>query len=398
MAWRDQLQKASFRNVPFEVESDDATFGRRVEVHEYPQRDMPYAEDLGRKARERNLTAFVIGDDYMARRDALVDAFEKAGAGELVHPYYGRMMVTVTDIRVSHSLTEGGMCRFQISFIESGELAYPAAISATSTQSLQAVDALETSAIDDFTESFSIDNLPEFAVNDALTGFNEALTSIDGALTSAGVVLGNPLALLSDDLADLMRTPAELASRFFGIYAKGDAVLSQVSGLGDINALNILNTLTTLRLAGLFSSYDAGGNTPARARMATNAHAINTLVRQSLIAQSAGMVAAMPLPVYDDAMIIKNELLATIDTEIETANDTSYLALKNLHTKTYADITARTPGAARLKEITPKAVMPALVLAYDLYEDAARDGEIIERNKVRHPGFVPANPIKVLSA
>lgn len=398
MAWRDQLQKASFRNVPFEVESDDATFGRRVEVHEYPQRDMPYAEDLGRKARERNIVAFVIGDDYMARRDALLAAFEKAGAGELVHPYYGRMMVTVTDVRVSHSLTEGGMCRFQISFIESGELAYPAAISATSTQSLQAVDALETSAIDDFTESFSIDNLPEFAVNDALTGFNEALTSIDGALTSAGVVLGNPLALLSDDLADLMRTPAELASRFFGIYAKGDAVLSQVSGLGDINALNILNTLTTLRLAGLFSSYDGGGNTPARARMATNAHAINTLVRQSLISQSAGMVAAMPLPVYDDAMIIKNELLATIDTEIETANDTSYLALKNLRTKTYADITARTQGAARLKEVTPKAVTPALVLAYDLYEDAARDGEIIERNKVRHPGFVPANPIKVLSA
>lgn len=398
MAWRDQLQKATFRNVAFEVESDDATFGRRVEVHEYPQRDIPYAEDLGRKARERNIVAFVIGDDYMARRDALLAAFEKAGAGELVHPYYGRMMVTVTDVRVSHSLTEGGMCRFQISFIESGELAYPAAISATSTQSLQAVDALETSAIDDFTESFSIDNLPEFAVNDALTGFNEALTSIDGALTSAGVVLGNPLALLSDDLADLMRTPAELASRFFGIYAKGNAVLSQASGLGDINALNILNTLTTLRLSGLFSSYDGGGNTPARARMATNSRAINTLVRQSLIAQSAGMVAAMPLPVYDDAIIIKNELLATIDTEIESANDSSYLALKNLRTKTYADITARTQGAARLKEVTPKAVTPALVLAYDMYEDAARDSEIIERNKVRHPGFVPANPIKVLSA
>ncbi|HEY9211099.1 MAG TPA: DNA circularization N-terminal domain-containing protein [Methylotenera sp.] len=398
MSWRDQLQKASFRNVPFEVESDDATFGRRVEVHEYPQRDMPYAEDLGRKARERNLTAFVIGDDYMAKRDALLAAFEKAGSGELVHPYYGRMVVAVTDVRVSHSFRDGGMCSFQISFVESGELAYPAAVNATSTQSLLAADVLETNAIDDFTENFSVDSLPEFAVTDAITEFNEGLTSIDGALTSAGVVLSNPLSLLSDDLADLIRTPGQLATRFFGIFAKGNAVLSQISGLGDINAINMLNALTTLRLTSLFSQRYSGGNTPTRARMVQNKNAINTLVRQALIAQSAGMVAAMPLPVYDDAIVIKNELLATIDTEIETANDETYLALKTLRSKTYADITARTQGAARLKNITPKEVMPALVLAYDLYEDTGRDGEIIERNKVRHPGFVPADTIKVLSA
>ncbi len=398
MSWRDQLQKASFRNVPFEVESDDATFGRRVEVHEYPQRDIPYAEDLGRKARERNLTAFVIGDDYMTKRDALLAAFEKAGSGELVHPYYGRMVVTVTDVRVSHSFRDGGMCSFQISFVEAGELAYPAAVNATSTQSLLAADEVEVTVVNTFTADFSVDNLPEFAVTDALTELNEGLTSIDGALTSAGVVLSNPLSLLSDDLADLIRTPGQLATRFLGIFAKGNAVLSQISGLGDINAINMLNALTTLRLTSLFSQRYSGGNTPTRARMVQNKNAINTLVRQALITQSAGMVAAMPLPVYDDAIVIKNELLATIDTEIETANDETYLALKTLRSKTYADITARTQGAARLKNIMPKEVMPSLVLAYDLYEDTGRDNEIIERNKVRHPGFVPADTIKVLSA
>jgi prophage DNA circulation protein len=398
MTWRDQLQKASFRNVPFEVESDDATFGRRVEVHEYPQRDMPYAEDLGRKARERNLTAFVIGDDYMTQRDNLLAAFEKAGSGELVHPYYGRMVVTVTDVRVSHSFRDGGMCSFQISFVEAGELAYPAAVNATSTQSLLAADEVEVTVVNTFTADFSVDNLPEFAVQDAFDTMNDALSVVDNALAGASVILSNPLSLLSDDLANLIRTPGQLASRFMGIFAKGNAVLSQISGLGDINALNMLNALTTLRLTSLFSQRYSGGNTPTRVRMVQNKNAINTLVRQALITQSAGMVAAMPLPVYDDAIVIKNELLATIDTEIETANDETYLALKTLRSKTYADITARTQGAARLKNITPKEVMPALVLAYDLYEDTGRDGEIIERNKVRHPGFVPADTIKVLSA
>ncbi len=398
MTWRDQLQQASFRNVPFEVESDDATFGRRVEVHEYPQRDMPYAEDLGRKARERNLTAFVVGDDYMTRRDNLLAAFEKAGAGELVHPYYGRMMVTVTDVRVSHSLTEGGMCRFQISFVESGELSYPAAVSATSMQSLQAVDTLQTSAINDFAENFSIDSLPEFAVNDALTSFGDALTVMDGALTSAGVLLRNPLSLLSDDMAGLVREPATLARRFFGVFAKANAVLAQASGLGDINVLNMLNVLTTVRLTDAFRFSFGSGSTPTRPRMAQNRTAINALARQALITQAAGMVASMPLPVYDDAMLIKTELLNVIDAELETANDTAYLVLKTLRSKTYADITARTQASARLKNITTPDVLPALVLAYDLYEDASRDAEITERNKVRHPGFVPATQIKVLSA
>ncbi|MDP3088871.1 MAG: DNA circularization N-terminal domain-containing protein [Methylotenera sp.] len=398
MGWREQLQKASFRGVAFEVESDDATFGRRVETHEYPQRDIPYVEDLGRKARERNLTGFVIGDDYMAKRDALLGALEKAGAGELVHPYYGRMTVSVTDVRVSHSFRDGGMCSFQISFIESGELSFPAAVNSTSTQSLQAADVLEASCIADFTEKFSIENLPDFAVQDALASFNGALDTLDGALSRTGVLLDNPLSLLQGDMTNLIRTPASLASRFFGIFSKGESVLSAVSGLGDINALNMLNVLTGIRLTNLFASSNVTGSTPTRVAMARNQQAINTMMRQSLITQATGMVAAMPLPIYDDAIVVKNELLTVIDTELQMANDTNYLALKNVRTKTHADVTARTQGAARLKNITPKEVTPALVLAYDLYEDTTRDAEIINRNKVRHPGFVPANVLKVLSA
>ncbi|MBE1746879.1 DNA circularization N-terminal domain-containing protein, partial [Escherichia coli] len=33
--WRDRLQDASFRGVPFKVEEESAGTGRRVETHEY---------------------------------------------------------------------------------------------------------------------------------------------------------------------------------------------------------------------------------------------------------------------------------------------------------------------------------------------------------------------------
>ncbi len=42
MTWKDRLQDASFRSVPFKVEEESAGTGRRVETHEYPNRDKPY--------------------------------------------------------------------------------------------------------------------------------------------------------------------------------------------------------------------------------------------------------------------------------------------------------------------------------------------------------------------
>lgn len=47
MTWKDRLQDASFRGVPFKVEEESAGTGRRVETHEYPNRDKPYTTQPG---------------------------------------------------------------------------------------------------------------------------------------------------------------------------------------------------------------------------------------------------------------------------------------------------------------------------------------------------------------
>ncbi|HSH72339.1 MAG TPA: DNA circularization N-terminal domain-containing protein [Methylophilaceae bacterium] len=397
MSWKEKLQPASFRGVPFVVESDDSKVGRRVQVFEYPQKDVPNTEDMGRKARERNLTAFVIGPEYMAARDNLLEAIEKAGPGELVHPWFGRMIVTVTDVSVSHSNAEGGMCRFQLAFVETGELAFPAANNAPGAQSARSVDVLEAAAKEDFSKVFSVDNLPDFAVQDAVSVFNKAITGLEGALGNVGGILGDPVSALPADLGDLVRTPIQLADRIFGLFSKTSAVISLASGLSDISSLNFLRVFKTLRSVALFPAGSSSGNTPTRTRMATNTNAINQLLRQTLIAQSAGMTATMALPVYDDAVKLQSELLTTIDNESAQVNDSLFLALVDLRAKVHADMTVKVQNAARLVNLTPKVVQPALVLSYDLYESVDREGEIVARNKLRHPGFIPAETIKVLS-
>ena len=46
------LRKASFNNVSFEVSAGSVSVGRRIVTHEFPQRDTPYSEDLGRAYRQ----------------------------------------------------------------------------------------------------------------------------------------------------------------------------------------------------------------------------------------------------------------------------------------------------------------------------------------------------------
>lgn len=394
MGWKDNMQHASFRGVPFDVEGGDLSGGRRVQTHEYPGRDKPYTEDLGRGVRRLSVEAFLVGDDYMARRDRLLAALEEGGSGELVHPWHGRMTVCVdgdSGFRVRHASREGRYCAITISFVEAGELAFPAASASTRSQSLLAADALRTASIDDFIASFSLDGIPAFGVTDAVSSATSMLNKLDGALLSLGGVLKSPASLIGDMTA-LLYAPQTFAQRLYGLFNTGASFLS----LGDRRDMQ--RTQATVGAVGQFhATTRSTSTTPTRTRMYDNRDALSALVRRALLVQSSGMAATVPVRVYDDGAALRTGLTDALEAESYTANDTVYPALQSMRVKAHADLTARLRDSARLRDVTPREVTPALVLAYDLYEDPAREEEIVARNKLRHPGFVPAEPVKVLS-
>lgn len=393
MGWKDKLQPASFRGVPFHVESDDLSAGRRTQTHEYPGRNKPYTEDLGRATRKGSIEAFLIGDDYMAARDRLLAALEQGGSGELVHPWHGRMTVNVDDgCRVRHGVRDGRYCAITISFVEAGELAFPTASASTGAQSLLGADALKTVSINDFMASFSLNGMPEFGVTDAVSSATSMMGKLDGALLSLGGVLKSPANLIGDIRA-LLYTPQTFAQRLFGLFNSG----SSFTSLGDRRDLQ--RTQATVGAVGQFPvTARSASTTPTRTRMLDNRDALAALVRRTLLVQASGMSAAVPVRVYDDGAALRSGLTDALEAESYTANDTVYPALQSLRVKAHADLTVRLRDSARLRDVTPRDVVPALVLAYDLYEQPAREDEIVARNKLRHPGFVPAEPVKVLSA
>jgi hypothetical protein len=48
--WRLDLRIASFKNATFHCESNSRESGRRIVEHEFPKKELPYAEDMGHRA------------------------------------------------------------------------------------------------------------------------------------------------------------------------------------------------------------------------------------------------------------------------------------------------------------------------------------------------------------
>lgn len=291
MSWRDQLRDGSFRGVPFKIQASRALVGRRGQVHEYPLRDKPYAEDLGRRARAFNVECFVLGADYMAQRDALIAALEQKGAGTLVHPYLGTRSVVVFDpAEIEESTREGGMARFRIPFRESGKKLEPTATADTSSLSQAAAATTSTAAVQSFARNYALSGMPQWVSNSAIGDLSALAQTIDRATQSLPGIpsfasqFEQQLGLFSSSLTSLVQTP----------FNVGASVASLLLGIGRL----VQQPFDALNLYSGLSSYGTPPSsvpaTPARIQEAANRAALNTLVQA--IATSCMVAAVSQIP------------------------------------------------------------------------------------------------------
>src|SRR5690242_9849623 len=110
MSWVDRLRPASFRGVPFRVDTLDTDLGRRVTIHRFAGRSDIEDDDQGPDARTYQIAAYVIGNDYDVALEQPEAALMQGGTGPLVHPTRGEKSVVVHErIKVRENpAKEGG--------------------------------------------------------------------------------------------------------------------------------------------------------------------------------------------------------------------------------------------------------------------------------------------------
>jgi prophage DNA circulation protein len=389
MSWRDNLYDPAFRDASFTWLTSDADIGRRVQRHEYPNQDDPYHEDLGRKTRVHSLEGYVSGPNCDVLAAKLRAALEAPGAGTLIHPTLGEMRVVVVSARERQSTREGGMVIFSMTFEVSGEQPRPrvtavplARIDATSDDALWAVQ-------NTFKSGFNVDGLPQFVADDAASQFTGSIDTIQGAFSD--------LRQGEQTLAGWVNTAADMKARALTLVRDPSQLAYELADFIGVS-LDLPGAQLSRSLARLF---DFGSSTPAIAattatRQAQQANRVSffALVRQNAVIQAAKAAVREEYPNRTEALARRDQVAATIESEMLTAPDTSYRQLSALRSVVIKGLDVQAAQLPRLKKVTPITTRPALALAHDLYGDdpelaLSMTDDLVARNKVRHPGFVP---------
>ncbi|MCY0108726.1 DNA circularization N-terminal domain-containing protein [Pseudomonas monsensis] len=409
MNWRDRLLPASFRGVGFWIDQAKTPVGRKGQLHEYPQRDLPFFEDLGQQAKTHDLTAFIVGADCLEQRDKLLKALEQ-GSGELVHPWLGRLQVKVGECDMTHTRQDGGLVTFTLKFYPDQPLPFPTASVSTQKVLLAKADTLLGSAVARFEQAMTL-------IKAARIG----IANLRNSLTGVYEVIKEQLQPLIDqykEITELVKAvkelPKEVAAEFKGL-------------LGDIKELkafaregyrgviaDVSQQLEAIRKADA-PKLTTGKDTTAAAQ------AMADLVQDTMLVKVAQWVASMPVastpvklsstpsldhqsrqpvsrqevPVTDDMQALRDAVAVALDPMLDKAGPAHFQAINDVKDALNAHLKAVASSGVRLVSKSFQESLPALVVAYKQFTDATRVTEVIQRNAAAHPGFLSPNDVKV---
>ena len=451
MSWRDGLIQAAFRGIPFYVHSASMEGGRRTVLHQYPFRDLPYTEDIGSDADTFKIQGYVIANanndyKYFAMRDNLIEALKGEGPGTLRHPWLGEMQVLTGKFTMDEAFVDGGVARFTMNFVQSGESRYPG--DATDVVGLvdSEADGANNVLLDSFGKNINVNtpggslarsvaNLQSgynqmrsalFAVRGGLnallkyastyidsSALGTTVIAMDSACTVAGLVLSS-----FDSFKALGGMTGNYTNNLItglcsGRIVQGDVgyTTTHVSSVGSIDrkfGLSIIqNLLTMASFTGVSETISTG--TLSGAQESANKQVILNINIGFSLTTMCQIATRIAYNGKEDLDTIVEEICAAINAQLLNlgalaADDTyksfgismddpdSYSSLENLRNMF---VKSMTELRKTLKDVdtyyAPPDPMTTLTLAYERYSDVGMETDIIDRNfpNIKNPGFLP---------
>jgi prophage DNA circulation protein len=378
------LRPASLRGVGFWVTAAEDEPRRRWVTHEFPGRDDPWHEDLGRGVQLITVEGLLIGDDVVRQARRFREAAAAPGTARLIHPWYGELAIVVLSARVRLSTAEGRVARIELRAERAGTQPAPRTGLGLIARVLDAVDRATDAVMAELQRL-----APLAADAQAIAGLaRDSAALIRGAL--AGAVLGRfaglgglgaALSLLADTSDAEATSPALVGARIAAALA-GVAAIPGAAGLDALLAL-------------------AEGDAPSGP--APLAAALPLLAAVS----AAEAAAAAPFETREAALAARDRIAEALDAAADEAGgrgwDETWRDLATLRATSAAELTRRAAPLPRLATITLPAPIPASLLAYRIDGDALatvfdRGTAIAARARAPNPLLLPAGrPIEVLT-
>jgi prophage DNA circulation protein len=390
------MAPASFRGVEFWVESDERSGGRDGEAHAVPGSEAPpYVEDTGRKGRVFRLDGFLVGEDCLSARGSLLTALELEGSGDLVHPAYGVLRVSVQDYSTRYTSREGGKVTLSITFAETtAEPVYVLDVLAPEGTVAAAAEPFQEASLAEFLSSYVV--VPYSAELQAqlatLTQAVSQVMSVKALADSDAASLHQQITALTRDASALAGSPLSLAQSTRGLLASlATGLRAATSGVDPLIAL--------------LSVYKADpgerpdDSTPDGAAAAAGFDAMASLNKREVLAQAAGMCAATAYTSHEEAVGARTRVTDLMDDYAETAEDSTYTSMTGLRRALCQAVPSPESDLPHIEKLTLPGSLPSIVVSYTVYGDLDHEADMLTRNKVSDPTYLPgATALEVLSS
>ncbi|MGA5655266.1 DNA circularization protein [Rahnella contaminans] len=428
----------TFRGVPFDVKGEQSqNGGRHTAKREFPLRENGGADDLGKRLREYSFNAIIVGTDYLTRRDALINALDAPGPGELVHPNYGTLQIQVDTWSCKEDTGSGGSAEFSVTFLPPLTTTAPISTADAAAKTQTAADTARGGLFGDFADGWDISKLSLHDVQALIDGatvyVNQITASIQqyfGVLDDLSDIMASASAL-QGALGSLVYEPAQLAHQF-------DMLIGSVKGINDtagqaFNAYQGMNNkmLFSSNTAGVVTTQDATGSTtpstatrPSTAQGLAASAQLSAMVMQNvtlyqtgsasdvmseslrlsgnsrrersaeLVASATTDSSALGISSQDDAKALTEQLADQLDAATVASSSIGWSRtedrFRRLRLIFIADMTSRAKLLPGVQTVTVTTTEPALVMLNRLRGDVSDWNAFTLRNNISNPVFLMA--------
>lgn len=426
------LLPASFRGVPFAVQADNLGVGRRIALHQYPGKDTPFPEDMGREARVFQFRGFIVEGDVVfgggpiqLQRLLLLAAFEKKGPGLLTHPTLGILNVVFRKGGVSQEIDASRRSAIDAEFVEAGKQSFPSLLS-TGSGLFSAANLCKVALVADGVRAIALaaargDRRQDLSTtaavwsNKALDlgadatalhrltsqlpgsygrfagGGNLGLSGQRATAYTADTAISDLVQVASNARVGILAESNKLAAATsvaqLGYPAEvGTTIVALVQSVADACA----DPADAIRLLGELIAHQ-----PTRPEAATGIGlAVSGMVRRAAAASLTIAVAGYQPTSSDDAAAMIRSVGSMIDDQATQAadagDDASYKALRAARGSIVKDLRSRGATLAQVRTFRTGRPLPAIVLANRWYRDIGRARQIVtQAASTPSPLFMP---------
>lgn len=389
--WLSTLWSASYKGVPFYAEQTSQEGGRRLVVHEFPFRDDPFIEDLGEKAATFSITAYVASDAADIEAAAFSAILASDGPGLLVLPTHGPIEARCETFSRKQEKDRHGYIAFEAKFYRDGSLGALVSVPFLGQMIFAAVDLLASAAVGQFSKGVSVVGYADFVSEGTTAAIEDVAASIETIRTTYAIDQ-TISATARDEISTLFDLGSSAVDRFAGVDASSivggmfSAVRTLSSGMDPTDASKaFVDVLADFSIP----SIPAVG-TSHQIRLATNRGAIAQGARLAALSAYAEGLARRTFLARPEGVTARADAAEFFDAEMARATTPEVVVGVQKVRNAVVDYLSKTiTTLAPVVTVEAPLLMPSLWWAWRLYGDPTRSDEIVARNGLKHPSFVP---------